>query len=133
MCNLGKMACNIDIPSNGGMGIRLKNASETLTPIIVNNASAIPLLITPCKARILKAIPAIMASRIFVNIPAAATKANPALVPMLCSLYGTGLAQPKNVPAVKNASNGTSTEPITSIWGSGFRVRRPARLAVSSP
>ncbi len=56
--SLGNSASIIAIPSNGGIGIRLKNASETLTEITVKIALPISGVRTPCKSRILKAIPA---------------------------------------------------------------------------
>ena len=41
---------------------------------------------------------------------------------------GTGFAQPMGAPR-----SGKSSVPMGSMWGTGFRVSRPSRAAVSSP
>ena len=47
---------------------------------------------------------------------------------------GTGLAQPKrNGEPLTTSSSGRMMLPKGSMWGIGFNVSRPARLAVSSP
>ena len=48
-------------------------------------------------------------------------------------LTGTGLAQPKTPAPANDSSAGTISVPTGSTCAMGFRVRRPARLAVSSP
>ena len=83
MFSLGKRACNIPIPSNGGIGIKLKKASETFTIIIVKIPSIKVVLAIPCKRKILRLIPAINAMRRFVRIPAEATNARPRFVRIL--------------------------------------------------
>src|SRR5205807_87119 len=49
------------------------------------------------------------------------------------TLTGTGLAQPNGGAPVSRRMAGRITVPKGSTWGMGLRVRRPARLAVSSP
>ena len=46
---------------------------------------------------------------------------------------GTGLAQPKTPAPARDNKAGTINVPTGSTCAIGFRVRRPARFAVSSP
>jgi hypothetical protein len=48
-------------------------------------------------------------------------------------LTGTGFAHPSTGRLASTAMAGRMIDPNGSMWGMGFRVRRPARLAVSSP
>ena len=48
-------------------------------------------------------------------------------------LTGTGLAQPSTGRLASTAMAGRMIDPSGSMWGTGLSVRRPARLAVSSP
>src|SRR5260370_18292591 len=50
-----------------------------------------------------------------------------------CGSTGTGLAYPKMGSPARAPMAGKMIDPNGSMWGSGFRVRRPARFAVSSP
>src|SRR6202035_1759788 len=49
------------------------------------------------------------------------------------TLTGTGLAYPKAPSPLSTSSAGRMMVPNGSMWRSGLSVRRPARLAVSSP
>jgi hypothetical protein len=83
ICTLGKKACIIAIPSNGGIGMRLKKASETFTMIIVKIPFASSGERIPCAKRNLNTPPATTAIKRLVRIPAEATKASPILVLIL--------------------------------------------------
>ena len=48
-------------------------------------------------------------------------------------LTGTGLAHPSTGRLASTAMAGRMIDPSGSMWGTGLSVRRPARLAVSSP
>lgn len=115
------------MPSNGGTGIKLKTPKETLTTIIVKSACARGFVIDPVWFNKTKKPIAHSARAKFVNTPAEATNVSPNLPLTLCTLYGTGFAQPKNTPAVINAIKGTIIEPIISMCGIGLRVNLPAR------
>ncbi len=49
------------------------------------------------------------------------------------TLTGTGLAHPNTPALVRDNSAGTMSVPTGSTCTTGFRFRRPARFAVSSP
>jgi hypothetical protein len=74
------------------------------------------------------------ASKKFVNGPARATSAIPHSRHLrLAELTGTGLAPPKTGAFNKYKMTGTIIDMYGSIFLMGFKVRRPASLAVLSP
>ncbi len=121
-------------PSKGGNGMRLNSPRNRFTKEIVA-ASEIAVASKPSIAPQRTKRPKIIARNRFVALPAIATRVSPQrLLRRLYGLYGTGRAQPKRIGELeKTRSAGIIIEPMRSIWGTGFRVRRPAIRAVGSP
>ena len=128
----GRMPCSTLLPSNGGMGIRLKTASITFTHMLASNTisrgTETYAGMSACKTRMdLSAMPLASASRKFAPGPASATQS------MSCfgflkylGFTGIGFAHP--IFMMKK-----QITPMGSRCFRGFRVRRPIRDAVGSP
>ncbi len=116
--------------------MRLKTAREILIAIKKENSGLISMFeFGKIFKRILKNIEKTIAINILDKGPAREIIAISFLG--CCRLYGstgTGLAQPKRKGNLKmNKVRGIIMVPRISIWGIGFRVRRPMSLAVGSP
>ncbi len=120
-------------PSIGGMGIKLKIPKNmfSITMGTISSASS-----TWPKDTSVRTLKAANTARIkLVATPPIATANNPNLGFLLkfAGLYGTGFAHPKIKPPNKSPIRGKRIDPIGSMCGIGFKVKRPALFAVSSP
>lgn len=134
--DLGSRAKSIWEPSNGGIGIKLKIAKRIFTQQIkLNIKRRFKLNSENWKGKKRINNPKIKAKIMFDSGPAKATFASPYFLSLkLRGLTGTGFAQPKTTGLpVKIRIPGKIIEPNHSRCFMGFKVSRPAFLAVKSP
>ena len=130
-----KITNNTLDPSSGGTGTKLKTIKKTFNNAKFNK-NIINKLVFGSKVgtKTRKVISAIKAIIKFDNGPAMATIAGPYFGYFkLYGLNGTGLAQPNAAPLVTSMIRGIIIVPHISMCAIGFKVKRPAFLAVLSP
>ena len=122
-------------PSSGGTGMRLNIARRILikTTKLAISINAPDKTSKEVPKRIIN--PKINAIKMLTAGPAPATNASPHFwFERLYGLYGTGLAHPiRKLEPERSKIPGIITEPSGSMCFMGFKVRRPASLAVGSP